>query len=75
MKQKAYRKQRKQYYLLCSYTAVFKQKIKSRRHSRRKDQPEEVPEIKISNIDYTEDIILKIEMEKNRKNIFLKDMI
>ena len=31
-------------------------------------------EIKITNIEYGEDIILKIEMEKNRKNIFLKDI-
>ena len=31
-------------------------------------------EIKINKIDYAEDIILKIEMEKNRKNIFLKDI-
>lgn len=31
-------------------------------------------EIKITKIDYAEDIILKIEMEKNRKNIFLKDI-
>jgi len=31
-------------------------------------------EIKIINIEYGEDIILKIEMEKNRKNIFLKDI-
>ena len=30
-------------------------------------------EINITKIDYAEDIILKIEMEKNRKNIFLKD--
>ena len=31
-------------------------------------------EIKIIKIDYYEDIILKIEMEKNRKNIFLGDL-
>ncbi len=31
-------------------------------------------EINITKIDYEEDIILKIEMEKNRKNIFLKDI-
>ena len=31
-------------------------------------------EIKITNIEYCEDIILKIEMEKTRKNIFLKDI-
>ena len=31
-------------------------------------------EIKITNIEYGEDIILKIEMEKTRKNIFLKDI-
>ena len=31
-------------------------------------------EIKITNIEYGEDIILKIEMEKNRKDIFLKDI-
>jgi len=31
-------------------------------------------EINIRNIEYGEDIILKIEMEKNRKNIFLKDI-
>lgn len=31
-------------------------------------------EINITQIDYGEDIILKIEMEKNRKNIFLKDI-
>ena len=31
-------------------------------------------EIKITQIDYYEDIVLKIEMEKNRKNIFLKDI-
>ena len=31
-------------------------------------------EIKIINIEYGEDITLKIEMEKNRKNIFLKDI-
>ena len=31
-------------------------------------------EINITEIDYYEDIILKIEMEKNRKNIFLKDI-
>ena len=31
-------------------------------------------EIKINKIDYAEDIILKIEMEKNRKNIFLRDI-
>ena len=31
-------------------------------------------EIKITNIEYGEDIILKMEMEKNRKNIFLKDI-
>ena len=31
-------------------------------------------EIKITKIDYYEDIVLKIEMEKNRKNIFLKDI-
>lgn len=31
-------------------------------------------EINITKIDYAEDIILKIEMEKNRKNIFLKDI-
>ena len=31
-------------------------------------------EINITKIDYYEDIILKIEMEKNRKNIFLKDI-
>ena len=31
-------------------------------------------EIKITNIEYGEDIILKIEMEKNRKNMFLEDV-
>ena len=31
-------------------------------------------DIKITQIDYGEYIILKIEMEKNRKNIFLKDI-
>lgn len=31
-------------------------------------------EIRITKIDYYEEIILKIEMEKNRKNIFLKDI-
>ena len=31
-------------------------------------------EIKITNIEYGEDIVLKIEMEKIRKNIFLKDI-
>ena len=31
-------------------------------------------EININKIDYAEDIILMIEMEKNRKNIFLKDI-
>ena len=31
-------------------------------------------EIKITKIDYYEDIILKMEMEKNRKNIFLEDI-
>lgn len=31
-------------------------------------------EINITKIDYYEDIILKIEMEKNRKDIFLKDI-
>ena len=31
-------------------------------------------EIKITKIDYYEDIVLKIEMEKNRKNIFLKNI-
>ena len=31
-------------------------------------------DIKIIKIDYAEDIVLKIEMEKNRKNIFLKDI-
>ena len=31
-------------------------------------------EITITKIEYGEDIILKIEMEKNRKNIFLKDI-
>ena len=31
-------------------------------------------EINITKIDYYEDIILKIEMEKNRKNIFLEDI-
>ena len=31
-------------------------------------------DIKITKIDYYEDIILKIEMEKNRKNIFLEDI-
>lgn len=31
-------------------------------------------DIKITNIDYAEDIILKTEMEKIRKNIFLKDI-
>lgn len=31
-------------------------------------------EINITKIDYAEDVILKIEMEKNRKNIFLKDI-
>lgn len=31
-------------------------------------------EITITNIDYAENIILKIEMEKNRKNIFLIDV-
>lgn len=31
-------------------------------------------DIKIIQTDYSEDIVLKIEMEKNRKNIFLKDI-
>ena len=31
-------------------------------------------EINITKIDYYDDIVLKIEMEKNRKNIFLKDI-
>ena len=31
-------------------------------------------DIRITNIDYAEDIILKIEMEKNRKNIFVADI-
>ena len=31
-------------------------------------------EINITKIDYSEDVILKIVMEKNRKNIFLKDI-
>ena len=31
-------------------------------------------DIKIIQTDYAEDIVLKIEMEKNRKNIFLKDI-
>ena len=31
-------------------------------------------DIKITNIDYAEQIILKIEMEKIRKNIFLRDI-
>lgn len=31
-------------------------------------------DIKISKIEYSEDIALKIEMEKNRKNIFLEDI-
>ena len=31
-------------------------------------------DIKITQIDYAEDIVLKIEMEKNRKNIFLEDI-
>lgn len=31
-------------------------------------------DIRITNIDYAEDIILKIEMEKNRKNIFIADI-
>lgn len=31
-------------------------------------------DIKISNIEYGENITLKIEMEKNRKNIFLEDI-
>ena len=31
-------------------------------------------DIKITNIEYGEDIVLKIEMEKIRKNIFLKDI-
>ena len=31
-------------------------------------------EIKITKTDYYEDIVLKIEMEKNRKNIFLEDI-
>jgi len=31
-------------------------------------------DIKINKMNYAEDIILKIEMEKNRKNIFLKDI-
>jgi len=31
-------------------------------------------DIKIIKTDYAEDIILKMEMEKNRKNIFLKDI-
>lgn len=31
-------------------------------------------EINITKIDYAEDIILKMEMEKNRKNIFLRDI-
>lgn len=31
-------------------------------------------EINITKIDYYEDIILKMEMEKNRKNIFLEDI-
>ena len=30
--------------------------------------------IKITNIEYSEDIVLKIEMEKNRKDIFLEDV-
>ena len=30
--------------------------------------------IKIINIEYMEDVIIKIEMEKNRKNIFLEDI-
>ena len=31
-------------------------------------------DIKIIQTDYAEDIVIKIEMEKNRKNIFLKDI-
>ena len=31
-------------------------------------------DINIRNINYSENIILKVEMEKNRKNIFLKDI-
>ena len=31
-------------------------------------------EINITKIEYSEDIVLKIEMEKNRKNIFLEDI-
>ena len=31
-------------------------------------------DIKITNIDYAEQIVIKIEMEKIRKNIFLKDI-
>ena len=31
-------------------------------------------EINITKIEYSEDVILKTEMEKNRKNIFLKDV-
>ena len=31
-------------------------------------------DIKITNMEYGEDISIKIEMEKNRKNIFLKDI-
>lgn len=31
-------------------------------------------DIKITNIEYGEDLNIKIEMEKNRKNIFLKDI-
>lgn len=31
-------------------------------------------EINITKIDYYEDIVLRMEMEKNRKNIFLKDI-
>lgn len=31
-------------------------------------------EINITRIDYLEDIILKLEMEKNRKSVFLKDI-
>ena len=31
-------------------------------------------DINITKVDYGENIVLKIEMEKNRKNIFLKDI-
>jgi len=31
-------------------------------------------DINIRNINYSENIILEVEMEKNRKNIFLKDI-